>query len=854
MESLTDPGNKDQYKIQRVQVDPGTEFRGNFERYCAAENIVLTRGGVKDKKAQCYVEGAQGTLQPQASAQAINCFMNEDFAILARGNLFSHAADVKLHTKRRGEEKSIYEQQIVCEPGFSENWLKRTPTFGWLIFGYLKKDKRNSKVWGTAVMGYFAGWSKDTPDAAIITPFTEQDDVVTLYPDIECTRYVVFPDVFPLKSKFSAVEFEKEVTKLEKVDIGEVFTTENLESHVVCSGDEYYIPTSNEVTAILKHTRHYDDETEYLCIWEGKERWFYENQLCENIDLVQIYEDYAGENGAYMCSNELEWEFMDLMQQHNMLDYSGGAECPTTEWLSEANREKSIKAMEAEKQAMLECRWTKVDASELSPNQKKYAAKVRYVNVIKRDGRHKSRIVLTTPEKGIRVHTDVSAGVPPIDDWRLVVADTDLEIHEVGTTDFVTCFLQTKKYTHGRSYLVKLFNPATQEWEYYLCYGPTYGGSDVPKTWKVELKEYLRTMGFQESMNAPSMYHKESTGAIISCHVDDPWIRTNKRPKGEQSELTEIYLELKKQFELQALTILTPDTPIDYLSMRMSVDAAGNICLDNDAKVKSILTAHDMLDCNPVKTPLSKHHLKDMADDKAAENFLEDDDIRQHQSDTGSDNWLQMTTHPNLTVSSSLMAGFNKAPVKACKAARKHILRFLKGTLGQALVSLTGNKSGLRLTVDSDWAGMHSITGETRSRCGISIFYNGMLIAWKSFLINCVSLSSAEAELYALSELLKMARHISYVARDLGIDVPAVLPLETDSAAALGFCCAEGASGKMKHIDMRSDWVQDLRNRNLCRLLRVPGNENPSDFMTKVHPAPDFQRLEEVHLTRNAII
>ena len=129
--------------------------------------------------------------------------------------------------------------------------------------------------------------------------------------------------------------------------------------------------------------------------------------------------------------------------------------------------------MEAEKQAMLECRWTKVDASELSPNQKKYAAKVRYVNVIKRDGRHKSRIVLTTPEKGIRVHTDVSAGVPPIDDWRLVVADTDLEIHEVGTTDFVTCFLQTKKYTHGRSYLVKLFNPATQEWEYYLCYGPT---------------------------------------------------------------------------------------------------------------------------------------------------------------------------------------------------------------------------------------------------------------------------------------------------------------------------------------------------------------------------------------------
>ena len=67
------------------------------------------------------------------------------------------------------------------------------------------------------------------------------------------------------------------------------------------------------------------------------------------------------------------------------------------------------------------------------------------------------------------------------------------------------------------------------------------------------------------TQSAPNFY-------TISCHVDDPWIRTNRRPKDEQSEL-------------QALTILTPDTPIGYISMQMSVDATGNICLDNDAKV-----------------------------------------------------------------------------------------------------------------------------------------------------------------------------------------------------------------------------------------------------------------------------
>ena len=74
--------------------------------------------------------------------------------------------------------------------------------------------------------------------------------------------------------------------------------------------------------------------------------------------------------------------------------------------------------------------------------------------------------MFTTSEKGTRVHTHFSAGVPPIDDRRLVVDDIDLEIHGVGTTDFITRFLDTKKYTHVRSYLVKLFNPATQGWEY----------------------------------------------------------------------------------------------------------------------------------------------------------------------------------------------------------------------------------------------------------------------------------------------------------------------------------------------------------------------------------------------------
>ena len=137
------------------------------------------------------------------------------------------------------------------------------------------------------------------------------------------------------------------------------------------------------------------------------------------------------------------------------------------------------------------------------------------------------------------------------------------------------------------------------------------------------------------------------------------------------------------------------------------------------------------------------------------------------------------------------------------------------------------------------------MTGETRSRIGIAIFYNGMPICWKSTLTSSTQLSSGQAELYGLSELLKWALHISYIARDLQIDDRSCLRLETDSAAAKGFCSAEGATGKMKHIDIRKNWVTELRDRKKCYIAKIPGAENPADFLTKVFTAAEFKRLEE---------
>ena len=119
-----------------------------------------------------------------------------------------------------------------------------------------------------------------------------------------------------------------------------------------------------------------------------------------------------------------------------------------------------------------------------------------------------------------------------------------------------------------------------------------------------------------------------------------------------------------------------------------------------------------------------------MAIGKQREQFLDKADITAHQGDTGKVNWLAITTHPEIATAQSLNAGYNAKPVEQCKLANKHMYRYLKGTIGNKLQPT--DKTGLRVTTDSDWCGLHALTGETRSRSGKLIFYNGMPVDWRS--------------------------------------------------------------------------------------------------------------------------
>jgi hypothetical protein len=68
-----------------------------------------------------------------------------------------------------------------------------------------------------------------------------------------------------------------------------------------------------------------------------------------------------------------------------------------------------------------------------------------------------------------------------------------------------------------------------------------------------------------------------------------------------------------------------------------------------------------------------------------------------------------------------------------------------------------------------------------------------------------------EAELIAGTEAAKDLLHITYVAKDLLIEVPKGIPLFEDNQSVLALCLRTGITKRSKHIEVRWFLLRDLQ-------------------------------------------
>ena len=140
----------------------------------------------------------------------------------------------------------------------------------------------------------------------------------------------------------------------------------------------------------------------------------------------------------------------------------------------------------------------------------------------------------------------------------------------------------------------------------------------------------------------------------------------------------------------------------------------------------------------------------------------------------------------------------------------------------------------LEVYTDSDWA---SDQVTRKSTSGAVIMAGGMRLHAHSRRQASVALSSCEAEVMAASEGIKEALLLQEVLVFVGLGH---YEIKMDSSAAHAFFHRRGV-GRMKHIDSRILWLQDLIAAGGVRLKKIPRTQNLADMLTHTPSAKELE-------------
>ena len=131
---------------------------------------------------------------------------------------------------------------------------------------------------------------------------------------------------------------------------------------------------------------------------------------------------------------------------------------------------------------------------------------------------------------------------------------------------------------------------------------------------------------------------------------------------------------------------------------------------------------------------------------------------------------------------------------------------------------------------DSDWAGCRLTR---KSTSGLFVRVLGTIILFASRTQESIALSSGEAELYSVGSATAEGFFVCNFLKEVKLVGKTILTCSADSTAGKSLASRFGTSKRTRHIDTRLLYMQELVDRGLLRLKKVPGVENLADLGTK---------------------
>lgn len=343
-------------------------------------------------------------------------------------------------------------------------------------------------------------------------------------------------------------------------------------------------------------------------------------------------------------------------------------------------------------------------------------------------------------------------------------------------------------------------------------------------------------MGFIWSKYDTCLYFKHVrsvTPLYILLYVDDILLISSSK-----SEIAGVKHDLKKHFDMKDLG---PAQKI--LGVKITRDRSKKVMrLSQIDYLHKVLDRFSMLNSKPAPIPLGGH-LK-LSKSSCPTTVAEIEKMRNVPYDVavGSVMYAMLCTRPDLAFAISILSRYMSNPGEKHWATMKYCLKYISGSRSVGLVySEHKPRTQLQGYVDSNYAGNKNTRKSTTA-----YFYtwDGNCVSWKVQQQSIIALSSTEAEYIAAVEASKEATWMKGILKEITGKV-FVLTLNMDSQSALYLCKDPVYHEKTKHIDVRLHYIRDEVEKQQLNVLKILGDENPTDFGTKVVPTNKFLFLQE---------
>ncbi len=205
--------------------------------------------------------------------------------------------------------------------------------------------------------------------------------------------------------------------------------------------------------------------------------------------------------------------------------------------------------------------------------------------------------------------------------------------------------------------------------------------------------------------------------------------------------------------------------------------------------------------------------------------------------------YLSTATRPGMAFTvGRLASGFHR-PTRGLWERAKRALRYLNGSK-DAHIEYSRSDQPLRIEtyVDSSYA---TDPVRRRSITGYAICLGGGPVAWRSHLQPTVADSPNAAEYIGVYKAVVATMGIQNLLVELGAD-PGTPVIYEDNDGARRLAMSDMGQKRARHLDIKHHLVQDLCRDGKVEVVRIPGENQPADLLTKgSHTAKAHAYLRE---------